>query len=163
MSQLMKYHRNNLSPSSGRGLWCYLAIHLGYPHWLGLSDLMMPSLAWRRRNESVRLVCVKLRRGAILLMPWQRWRFRLVFSYFTGTNMPKRTNRWLVYMLLICFIMHPESILQLIYDWSWYVCLHFYACLCVMFFSWFSWKLSTVGERGSFAFLNDHFMCKAKQ
>lgn len=131
-SQLMKYHRNNLSPSSGRGLWRYLAIHLVYVHWLGLSDLMMLSLTRRRWNYSVHHVYGKLSQGAFLLALWQRQRFGLILSCFTAANMCKRTNRWLVYTLLIYIIMHPGSFFQLIHDWSWYMSV----CICMCVFVW---------------------------
>ncbi len=110
----------------------------------------------------LRLVCAELRRGVPLSVPrWQLKResmFANLYSYLiwnecrshsllvteTGVNTKaKWTNRWLVcellyswslsVLLLICLIMHAESLLQLVSDWSCcvHVCLHCSVCLCV--------------------------------
>lgn len=103
-------------------------------------------------------VCVELRQEALLsALRWQPKRegmFANLYSYLiwnechshsllvteTGANMKaKWTNRWVVcellclqglsVMLLIRLIMHPESILQLMSDWSCRV----HICTCVLF------------------------------
>lgn len=114
----------------------------------------------------LRPVCVKRRQEALLSAPrWQPEResmFANLYSYLiwsecrshsplvteNGANTKaKWTNRRVVcephclqalsVLLLICLIMHPESILQLMSDWSW--CVHVSVCTrpcvfaCVLF------------------------------
>lgn len=149
-SQLMKYHRNNLSPSSGRGLWRYLPIHPGYPHWLGLSDLMMLSLTSRRRNESVHRVCVKAEAESIFINALTATEIWTHSELFSSTNMSKWTHRWLVYMLLICFLMHPSIFYNRFMNGCG-ICLtaFVYVEVCYAFHgNWAQWR-----EEGSFASL----------
>lgn len=148
---------------------------------------------------ALRRVCVQPRRGALLSVPWWQLKresvFANLYSYLiwnechshsllvteTGANMEaKWTNRWLVcellclqglsVLLLIRLIMHPESILQLLSDWSW--CAHFFVRVYVCC-SWQSyWRLpmryvlvieiNCDGKR-SCALLKYHFLWKLRQ
>lgn len=101
----------------------------------------------------------KLGQRAFLLMHWQRQESGLIASWFTGTNTSKWTHRWLVYMPIICFPMHPSIFYNQFMNKRG-ICLSEFVCVCAGFIGGFHGNRVQWREKGALHPENDNLCAK---